>query len=55
MDRYVKTDDGYFIWANFKGESIHPSEGPVIFIKLKTWYPCWLVKLIVSYKIWRNK
>jgi len=23
-------------------------------VNIKSWYPAWLVKLIVKYKIWRN-
>jgi hypothetical protein len=32
-----------------------PIKGSYIVVNIKTWYPAFIVKYLVRYKLWRNK
>jgi hypothetical protein len=54
MDKYTRTYDGYYI-VEYYTDTETPTSNSGVVINIKSWYPAWLVRLVVRYKLSRSK
>lgn len=44
----------YHEWINLDA-NVLPTDKTGLIVNIGSWYPCWVVVLMIRYRIWKNK